>query len=203
MHFYEKMAICIVVQLPIAGDEEMRKKTIIFLLAGIIGVIVLPLLAADAQYVGSRKCMMCHKSESRGNQYGKWLESPHAKSYETLKSDASKAIAKKMGIEDPTTADKCLKCHITGHGVAAAVKAEGFEPTLEGVGCESCHGPGSLYKSMTIMKALNEGKQDAKAVAFVEGDEAVCLRCHNSESPTFKPFDYQTQFNEIAHNLPP
>ena len=178
----------------------MKKALTILVLFSVVAAFVLPMFAADAQYVGAKKCMMCHKSEKRGNQWAKWSAGPHAKAYETLKSEESKAIAEKMGIADATKDDKCLKCHVTAHGVAAAKKAATFSPE-EGVGCEVCHGPGSLYKSMSVMKALAAGTQDAKAVEFKKGKE-TCVSCHNEESPTYKPFDFEKKWAEIAHNIP-
>lgn len=159
------------------------------------------LVANDAQFVGAKNCMICHKSRSRGDQWGKWSAGPHAKAFETLKSAASIAIAQKMGLSDPTKADKCLKCHVTAYGVAAAKLAAGFSFD-EGVGCEACHGPGSLYKSMRVMNALRDGTQDPKAVDFNKGDEASCLKCHNQESPTYRPFNYTEAWAKIAHNIP-
>ncbi len=50
--------------------------------------------AGDAAYVGTDKCKVCHKSKKKGNQYGKWLESGHAKAWATLATDEAKAIAK-------------------------------------------------------------------------------------------------------------
>ena len=70
------------------------------------------------------------------------------------------------------------------------------------VGCESCHGPGSLYKSNKVMKALAAGTQDAKAVSFLKGDEATCKTCHNEESPTYKPFKFAESWPKIAHPVP-
>jgi len=157
------------------------------------------LFAADAQFVGAPKCMMCHKSERRGNQWDKWSSGPHAKAFETLKSEQSKKIAADMGIADPTTAEKCLKCHVTGHGSAA--KAETFSNS-EGVTCEACHGPGSVYKSMKVMKALADGSQDAQAVSFMPGDAETCRSCHNPESPTYRPFDYDKKWALIDHSIP-
>ena len=182
----------------------MKKNIVIMAVLSLVVlmVLIMPLLGAGAQYVGAKKCMMCHKSEARGNQYGKWLSTPHAKAFETLKGDKAKAVAKTKGIADPAKADECLKCHVTGHGAPASAFAEGFVPTTEGVGCESCHGPGSLYKSMSIMKALYEGKQDPKAVEFEKGSKETCLRCHNEQSPTYKPFNFEERWKVIAHAIP-
>lgn len=180
----------------------MKTTIILSVFVALSCYMLAPLFSADAQYIGAKKCMMCHKSEARGNQYGKWLESSHAKAFETLKGAEAAAVAKKKGIADPSKADECLKCHVTGHGAPKSALAEGFVPTSEGVGCESCHGPGSLYKTMTIMKALYEGKQDPKAVAFEKGGKETCLRCHNEQSPTYKPFDYAERSKVIAHSIP-
>ena len=179
----------------------MKKLLALFITIALCVAYILPLLAADAQYIGAKKCMMCHKSEKRGDQWGKWSEGPHAKAFETLKNEQSQQIAKEMGIDDPTKADKCLKCHVTAHGVPAAQKADSFDPT-EGVGCEVCHGPGSLYKSMKVMKALYAGEQDPKEVAFKKGSKETCLECHNEESPTYKPFDFEKRWAEIEHTIP-
>jgi len=180
-------------------------KKIIFLMALLFGVVYLVsnLLAADAQYVGTAKCKMCHMSKSRGNQYGIWKESKHANAYNLLATDESKAVAKKAGVEgNPQEAAQCLKCHVTAYDAPASAKASTL--TLEeGVGCEACHGPGSLYKSMKVMKALTAGTQDAAAVAFVKGgDEATCKKCHNDESPTFKALDFTEALKAIAHPVP-
>jgi hypothetical protein len=180
----------------------MKKALTLMVVFGVTMAFVLPLLGAGAQYVGAQKCGMCHKSEARGNQYGKWLSSPHAKAFESLKGDEAKAVAKKIGIDDPSKSDKCLKCHVTGFGAPASALAEGFDAAAEGVSCESCHGAGSLYKSMSVMKGLVDGTQDAEQVGFIKGNKETCLKCHNEQSPTFKPFDFDKCWSEIAHPLP-
>jgi hypothetical protein len=158
--------------------------------------------AKTPQYIGAAKCKMCHISKKRGAQYTKWQAGPHASAMEVLKSDEAKAVAKKAGLDcDPAECPKCLKCHVTAFDAPASAKAATFSPD-EGVGCEACHGPGSLYKSMKVMKALAAGTQDAKAVAFLAGDKKTCLTCHNEESPTYKPFDYEKAWGEIAHPVP-
>ncbi|MBN1465635.1 cytochrome c family protein [candidate division KSB1 bacterium] len=177
------------------------KRALLLLLFVLPVASVFQALSADAQYVGAKKCMMCHKSENRGDQWGKWSAGPHAKAFITLKSDASKTIAQQMGIADPSSHGKCLQCHVTAFGAPAAKLADGFSHD-EGVGCEACHGPGSLYKSMRVMKNLAAGTQDPQAVAFIRGDAESCLGCHNEASPTYKPFDFDKAWAEIEHNIP-
>ena len=178
------------------------KKLFYFVLAIVIlTAFTLPLIAGDAQYVGATKCKMCHLTTKKGAQFKKWQTGPHAKAFETLANVEAKEIATKMGIEDPQKSDKCLKCHVTAHGVPATAKAASFK-VEEGIGCESCHGPGSEYKSMKVMKELAAGTQDAKAVSYIAGSKETCVKCHNDESPTYKPFDANKKWEEIAHPVP-
>ncbi len=179
----------------------MKKVGFILLTALMLTVFVSALLAADAKYIGANKCKMCHISAKRGAQFKKWQAGPHAGAYKTLASPEAKKIASDKGLGDPQKADACLKCHVTAHGVDASLKAATFK-VEEGVGCESCHGPGSEYKSMKVMKALTAGTQDAKAVSYNPGDKATCLTCHNEESPTYKPFNYDEKWKKIAHPVP-
>ena len=162
----------------------------------------LPAQTKKAQYIGSAKCKMCHKTAKQGEQFPKWEAGPHAKAYATLATDAAKEVAKKAGVQgDPQKAADCLVCHATGHDAAADAKAASFKVT-EGVGCEACHGPGSLYKSMKVMKAIAAGTQDAKAVSYMKGGKEKCLECHNEKSPTYKPFNHEERWAEIAHPKP-
>jgi len=119
----------------------------------------------------------------------------------TLTSPAALEIAKKKGIADPAKDAACVKCHDTAFGVAAAQLAPTFKPG-EGVGCESCHGPGSDYKTMQVMKDVKAGKVKAESVGLVIPDEKTCVKCHNSESPTFKSFNFAEYSKKIAHPTP-
>ena len=138
----------------------------------------------DAQkYIGAAKCKMCHNSATKGAQYKKWSEAKHSKAWDLLSADEKK---------DP----KCAKCHSTFHSVEASLR--GTITEAEGVSCESCHGPGSVYKSMTIMKDQAKSIENGLTIPA----EAICVKCHNDESPTFKGFDYATAVAKIAHPKP-
>ncbi len=180
----------------------MKKALVMITMLAVMSALALPLLAADAQYIGANKCKMCHKSEKKGNQFGKWQAGPHAKAYATLATDEAKAVAKKAGVAgDPQQAKECLVCHVTAFDAPASAKAATFK-IEEGVTCEACHGPGSLYKSMKVMKALRAGTQDAAAVAYARGDEKTCITCHNKKSPTYRPFNYAEKWKKIDHSMP-
>ena len=138
---------------------------------------------AQHKYIGAAKCKMCHNKAEKGEQYNKWLAGPHANALKSLKgADASNP--------------KCLKCHST----AAAVDAS-LIMTLkkdEGVSCESCHGPGSSYKSMSVMK----NKEMSISKGLIVPDEKLCKKCHNEESPNYKGFNYEEYAAKIAHPNP-
>lgn len=148
-------------------------------------------------FVGAEKCKMCHNSAAKGAQFTKWTESRHSKAFATLASEESKKIAAEKGIADPQKDPQCLRCHVTGTGAPADKLIDKYKAT-EGVSCEGCHGPGGDYWKMDVMK------DQAKAVAagLVMPTEETCKGCHNSESPTFKGFDFAAMKEKIAHPNP-
>jgi hypothetical protein len=172
------------------------------LLKGFVILVSLALIggktlqAQQFKYIGAEKCKMCHNTVAQGEQFKKWSESLHSKAMKSLSSEESLAYAKKNNIADPTKEPKCLKCHSTAGSVTAAEIAT--LTAAEGVSCESCHGPGSMYKSPSIMK----NKEMAVKNGLVIPNKATCEKCHNKENPFFKPFDYDASVAKIAHPKP-
>ncbi|KAA3662584.1 MAG: cytochrome C554 [Calditrichaeota bacterium] len=152
-------------------------------------------------YTGAKGCRKCHKSVKSGEQYKIWLENSHAKAYETLASEESLKIAKEKGIADPQKADECLKCHVTAYDAPAERLGKRYA-IEEGVSCESCHGAGSAYSKKKIKKAIVAGEMDPASVGLLKVTKETCVDCHNEESPTYKPFDYEKQKEKIAHPKP-
>lgn len=152
---------------------------------------------AEHAYVGAKGCKMCHASSTKGAQYKVWEKTKHAQAYASLATEEAKKAAAAKGIDNPRESPECLKCHVTGYGSDPSL----FEPTYakeEGVGCESCHGPGKDYKNMKIMKDI----ETAKANGLIIPTEEVCRKCHNEESPFYEPFDFESKFAQIAHPNP-
>ncbi len=163
------------------------------------------------KYVGADKCKICHRTDKQGKQFPIWQESTHSKAYKLLASPESKAYAEERGITgDPQKADACLKCHVTGHGLPK----EKFDSSFsieEGVGCEACHGPGSDYRPMKVMK---DHEASIAAGLIFPVKEEHCRKCHNEESPGWKPekyttedgkkvgFDFKAAFAQIKHPVP-
>lgn len=182
----------------------MKKRVFVtglILVLALVFAVTLFAQADKAQYIGAAKCKMCHSAKAKGEAYPIWSKSKHASAYATLATEEAKAVGKKAGIEDPQKSAKCLKCHVTAYDAPATAKAATYKME-EGVTCETCHGPGSLYQSMKVMKALQAKTQDAAAVAYNPGDKKSCVKCHNQESPTFKPFKAEEAFKLIAHPAP-
>ncbi len=191
------------------------KKTILSILA-----LTAFIFAQSFEYVGSASCKMCHNKTEKGAQYTKWEASVHSKAFETLKSEKSAKIAKEKGIKvEAWKAPECLKCHTTGFGKGgyevkcddfwnpAADDREGGKAVkrmegLQAVGCEACHGAGSEYKSSKVKNAIIAGEIKAASVGLLKINEATCTKCHNENSPTYKPFKYLERVAEFSHPNP-
>jgi len=128
------------------GAMRARSALWIFVLAVVLAAAY-TVQAADHTYVGAEKCKMCHKVE-----FNSWQETIHAKATDNAKAST-----------DPKFGPECLKCHATNADEAMA-----------GVQCEACHGPGSDYKKMSIMK----DKDAAIANGLVMPSQDTCNHCH-------------------------
>jgi excinuclease UvrABC ATPase subunit len=171
----------------------------VFVVVGLLAGSWYDLQAAgkEAEIIGSAKCKKCHKGAKKGTQFEIWQESTHAKAYLALASEAALAIAKEKGIENPQEEAECLGCHTTAGalpGVATDVKYK----ASEGVGCEACHGAGSLYKKKKVM----EDRDKAVAAGLIIADQETCVQCHNDKCSMYKEFDFEARWEKIAHPTP-
>jgi hypothetical protein len=168
-------------------------------------LFVAPFFVIQAQdankFVGAETCGMCHKSEKQGKQLDIWKQSKHSQAYETLKTEKADKIAKEQGFDTPAVkTEKCLKCHTAGYGLDASMFEKKFN-VEDGVQCENCHGAGSEYKSLKIMK--NRDDAVAKGLMMYDKVEELCVKCHNSDSPTYnKDQDLKAMWETIKHPMP-
>ncbi len=179
----------------------LHKKAVLFFFI-LAAYLVLPISSSQAQpygYEGTQVCGMCHKTEKQGKQLKIWSESKHAQAYKTLQSDKANEIAMKKYNKKAVDSPECLKCHASGYNTDKALIGAKFK-VEDGVQCETCHGPGSGYKAMAVMK----NKEESKKKGLMVHDDAAkfCKTCHNSESPTFKDFKYDEMWKKIAHSVP-
>ncbi|MBN1633826.1 MAG: cytochrome C554 [Ignavibacteria bacterium] len=153
------------------------------------------------KYVGVTKCVgACHKTESQGRQFEIWKNSEHANAWETLGTEEADKIAREKGFNPPATdVPECVRCHVLGKIINPEELRNTFDKT-EGVQCESCHGPGSDYMKMSIMK--DSPKSIENGLLVYEHYEELCIKCHNEESPTFKGFEFDSYWSKISHQKP-
>ncbi|HLB00233.1 MAG TPA: cytochrome c family protein [Bacteroidota bacterium] len=178
----------------------MTRFTSATLLAGLIFGLS-SLVGAQNKYVGIMQCKMCHNTEKQGKHFDIWSKSKHAEAYKTLLTKAADSIAAKKGFKTKAVeTPECLGCHtITADAKLLDKKFD----VKDGVQCESCHGPGSEYKNMAVMK---DPKKAEAAGLHMFADSAatakLCVTCHNEKSPVVKKFDYAKMWPMIEHKTP-
>ncbi len=162
----------------------MKRFVISFTIIAFVAIFCAPIFAADStavkhQYVGAAKCAMCHKKD---NVHPTWMETKHAKAWESLKPEEQKN-------------ETCVACHSTGKDAKGELLTE--------VQCEACHGPGSDYMKMSIMK----DKKLAVENGLIVPDEKVCKKCHNDKVPpqyaAKEPFDFAKMKVKGVHAMLP
>ncbi len=165
--------------------------------AGLIVVVGLALTSLFGQtptYVGAAKCKICHQTEKQGQQYVIWEKSSHSQSVAVLSSDKAKPMAQEASVQNPAADPKCLQCHAPLFEKAPEIKGEGIT-------CEVCHGPGSEYKKLSVMKSKEESVKNG--LIFLDKPEAIktwCLTCHEKDHG--KPFDFAAAWEKIKHTVP-
>lgn len=195
------------------------RSTSIWFLAGFLGCVVFgPSLRLFAQeksatpaYEGTKSCKKCHLPVEKS-----WAETKHAHAMETLKPGQAVEAKSKFKLDpnkDYTQDTGCLMCHTTGYGRAGGyalpaaddAKAVKAAAKFENVGCESCHGPGSVYTPVfeEITKSGRKYKLDELRAAGLSKIEAsTCTTCHNNKSPTYdasQPFDFVKMSERGVH----
>jgi Cytochrome c554 and c-prime len=155
----------------------------------------------EFKYVGATTCVgACHKSENQGKQYDIWKGTKHSEAFKTLQTPLADSFARQRGYSTPAAeTPQCVKCHVLGKDIVEAELSPTFDKT-EGVQCETCHGPGSEYRKLAIMKDREKATQNG-LIIHNEG-ELFCIHCHNQESPSFKGFSYDEMWAKIKHPKP-
>ena len=153
------------------------------------------------KYVGVNTCVgACHNKEEQGDQLRIWKESAHSKAFLNLQTEAADSIARSKGyITSAAETPQCVKCHVLGTDLDESLLLGSFDKS-QGVQCESCHGPGSEYKKLSVMK--DKDKAVKKGLILHNEKEKFCIQCHNEESPTYFEFDYEQMWKMIAHHKP-
>jgi hypothetical protein len=142
-----------------------------------LGADAVPGVRTVASYVGTEKCLACHQSAA-----AVWKDSTHARAFATLMDPKADA--------DP----KCIGCHTIGFGRFSGYRREFGAAKLANVGCESCHGPGSLH----VRQCEGDRTVNFTFRPLGAGD---CAKCHYGEFS--RPFDWDQFWPAIQHGKEP
>lgn len=161
--------------------------------------------------IGPARCLSCHAP-----QEGWWYEDAHFKSVNPFfdRDPKNVAIARNYGL----TADqmmkggsRCMSCH------GAVVTGRENREVNDGVGCESCHGPGAAYLKPHQEGDKAQGAQRSGYIASLdlglndlrtaEGRAKACVSCHyiteakllTAGHPSGEGFDYSGGITKIEH----
>ncbi|HEX9828591.1 MAG TPA: cytochrome c family protein [Bacteroidota bacterium] len=175
----------------------------ILMLISLVSCLILFSVTVVAQnkFIGVKACRPCHNTAKQGEQFPIWEKSPHAQAYKTLTTAKANEVAKAKGLSKPAAeSPECLECHVI---TADAKLLEKSFDMKDGVQCETCHGAGSVYKNMTIMKdhakSVAAGMREFKDEAAIE---AYCKTCHNPKSPSYKEFKFKEYWDKTKHTVP-
>jgi hypothetical protein len=186
----------------------MKKK--IYLISGLIFSLTLMFTLSSLtlnkeatgsfKYVGVDGCTKaCHKSEEKGKQLDIWKSSKHSQAWTALTTPDADKIAKDKGFTTPAAETPfCIKCHVLGKDIDPAELSDTFKKE-DGVQCESCHGAGSDYKSLSVMKDVAQAKEKG---LIMDKSDTFCKTCHNPESPSYKEFKFDDAWALIKHPKP-
>ncbi len=118
-------------------------------------------------------------SRVQQNEFIIWhREDKHAKAYTVLFNDASKRIARNLGIKAAHTEKLCLDCHTDN--IPEEQRGKRFQID-DGVGCEACHGGGERYLGPHVSGARTHAENVEMGLYPAEEPEArakLCLACH-------------------------
>ena len=102
----------------------------------------------------------------------------HSRAWRVLTEPRSKAIARRLGIGEATTAPMCLGCHATP--VPRGARGVRFQVS-DGVTCEGCHGAAGGWLSSHYAVGASHSANVARGMVPLDNPRAraaQCLDCH-------------------------
>lgn len=130
-------------------------------------------LSDGLSYTGSDACKSCHEYA-----YEKWRQKGHARAYSILETVGSDY--------DP----ECVICHVVGLRYESGFVSPEQTPQMRDVGCENCHGPGSMHISSLGAKPTGEPKY-------------TCEQCHTPDNSANYSGNEAEYFEKIIHWVEP
>ncbi len=157
---------------------------------------VVPVAKGAAEFIGTDNCSSCHSGAKAF-----WDKTAHARAWPTL-VDRNKDFDQ-----------KCVGCHVVGYDQPGGSVIGKFEydvtldvmgtpselhKSLTNVGCESCHGPGSLHVKSPV------NSDGAPQHIIVDPTVEQCSQCHVPEhSPRFRFDVYVDEITGPGHRRTP
>ncbi len=144
---------------------------------------------AEPRHLGVASCASttCHGSAKARtatpvaqNEYVNWQHfDPHAGAYAALDGPRGRQIARRLEIDEATSARECLACH--SEAPQARTRGPLFQAD-DGVGCESCHGASEHWIASHYDTPRVKHTDNLSAGMRAQNDPAVraqvCLDCH-------------------------
>src|ERR1043165_8412954 len=190
--------------------EFKPSRPLLFSVASVVSVLsvvsVFPGVAAaqpllpyqvQAKHLGVVNCAssLCHGSISPWkdsnilqNEYVTWsrVDKHSTKAYQVLLTERSQKIAKNLGLKEPAHQAKiCLDCH--AENPPLALRGERFR-VVEGIGCESCHGPAEHWIDTHVQSGATHADNVAHGLYPTNEPLAqarLCLSCHFGNKDKF------------------
>ncbi len=159
--------------------------------------------AQPYQVVGKAKCINCHDHESEKIWSEKKDGPPpnnHLNALRQLETPKAEAFAKAIGLADPYDAKgSCAGCHGT------TLKGN----VVDGITCESCHGPAGGYVDVHQQKGAYRQSVELGLADTQKNPDAwapMCVRCHvlsdarliRAGHPSGDDFDLGAKFATVA-----
>jgi len=162
-----------------------------------------PAEAQPHQTIGKAKCVNCHDHEAE-KLWSEKKDGPppnnHLNALRQLEAPKAAIFAKAIGLADPyDPKGSCAACHGT------ILKGT----VVDGVTCESCHGPGSGYVDVHQQKGAYRQAVAAGLADTVKNPDAwapMCTKCHvlsdsaliQAGHPSGDDFDLGAKFATVA-----
>ncbi len=150
-----------------------------------------------SEYVGSERCADCH--EHAFNVWSNKKSKHHAHAYDSL--------VKAQRPSNRQFDGECVVCHTVGFGYESgfnSARALQKKVPLEGVGCESCHGPGSAHaknpNNRELRALMNPWKAEPNLKKRLNLIDRTCVQCHDIDNDVH--WNFEKNWPKIAHPTP-
>jgi hypothetical protein len=143
---------------------------------------------ATATPVGIDVCYNCHANTAVGGVgiFAAWAESRHANLDNTFDVFENQAHGRRPGYHSPDS--NCGRCHNPtddGANLAFYVGPGSDTGLRDVVGCEACHGGGSLHYGVGPIGGPKLGEFAMPATAGQSSQFNTCTQCHGVEAPLY------------------